>query len=62
MDEKIYEIKDFNGVDGGQLTINKQDGGYLLMIAAEKGEGLESVWLTKQDFEEMLEKVEDSER
>lgn len=56
----IYEIKDFNGVDGGTLNLMhdaEESNDFLIEITPEHENNPVSVWVTKEQFIEMYELV-----
>lgn len=58
--EVIYKLEDKNGVDGGTLTIHKQDDvNYLLAIESENENNMLSVWVTRSQIKDILDKMED---
>ena len=56
--KKIHEHKDLNGVDGGILSLHKENGNYLLLMESEYGNEAVSVWVTKEELTVFVNKME----
>lgn len=56
--KQVYKLEDFNGVDGGTLTLHTDGENNLLMLCAEKGEEQVSVYVTIENLQEMITSLE----
>lgn len=52
--EQIFILEDFNGVDGGTLTLHTDGENNLLMITDEKTDEQASVYITKEHLNKMI--------
>lgn len=59
--KQVYKLEDFNGVDGGTLTLHTEGENNLLMLSAERGEEQVSVYVTIDSLKEMIVALESKE-
>lgn len=52
--KQIFKLEDFNGVDGGTLTLHTDGENHLLMITDEKSDEHASVYITKEHLKKMI--------
>lgn len=56
---QVCKLEDFNGVDGGTLTLHTDGENNLLELSAEKGEDQVSVYVTIENLKEMTKILEE---
>lgn len=56
---QVYKLEDFNGVDGGTLTLHTDGENNLLELSAEKGEHQVSIYVTIENLKEMTKVLEE---
>ena len=54
---RIHEHHELNGLDGGILSLHEEDGSYLLLMESEDGNEAVSVWITKEELLEFVNKM-----
>ena len=55
---RIHVHEDLNGVDGGILSLHEENGNYLLLMESEVGSEYASVWVTREELTEFVNKMD----